>query len=196
MDGPLLAAELRGNQRLQRDLQPLLDLAIERAAAAAAARALQRVELGAQALAFGLYRSDHFREHVGWRHIVLIRIRRSTRKGAMSSIKTPSGLTIEDLVVGTGDAANAGQKVSVHYTGWTTDGKKFDSSKDRGQAFSFALGRGEVIRGWDEGVAGMKVGGKRKLTIPPDLGYGARGAGGAIPPNATLLFEVELLGVR
>ena len=114
----------------------------------------------------------------------------------MPAIKTPSGLTIEDLVVGTGDAANAGQKVSVHYTGWTTDGKKFDSSKDRGQAFIFALGRGEVIRGWDEGVAGMKVGGKRKLTIPPDLGYGARGAGGVIPPNATLLFEVELLAVR
>jgi FKBP-type peptidyl-prolyl cis-trans isomerase len=114
----------------------------------------------------------------------------------MSSIKTPSGLTIEDLIVGTGDEAGAGQKVSVHYTGWTTDGKKFDSSKDRGQAFIFALGRGEVIRGWDEGVAGMKVGGKRKLTIPPDLGYGSRGAGGVIPPNATLLFEVELLAVR
>ena len=114
----------------------------------------------------------------------------------MPAIKTPSGLTIEDLIVGTGDAAGAGQKVSVHYAGWTTDGKKFDSSKDRGQAFIFALGRGEVIRGWDEGVAGMKVGGKRKLTIPPDLGYGARGAGGAIPPNATLLFEVELLAVR
>src|SRR5256885_2254324 len=110
----------------------------------------------------------------------------------MPSIKSPSGLMIEDLVVGTGDAANAGQKVSVHYTGWTTDGKKFDSSKDRGQAFMFSLGRGEVIRGWDEGVAGMKVGGKRKLTIPPDLGYGSRGAGGAIPPNATLLFEVGL----
>ena len=114
----------------------------------------------------------------------------------MPAIKTPSGLTIEDLVVGTGDAANAGQKVSVHYTGWTTDGKKFDSSKDRGQAFIFSLGRGEVIRGWDEGVAGMKVGGKRKLTIPPDLGYGSRGAGKVIAPNATLLFEVELLAVR
>ena len=108
----------------------------------------------------------------------------------MAAIKTPSGLTIEDLVVGTGDAAKSGQRVSVHYTGWTTDGKKFDSSKDRGQPFSFGLGRGEVIRGWDEGVAGMKVGGKRKLTIPPDLGYGSRGAGNVIPPNATLLFEV------
>jgi FKBP-type peptidyl-prolyl cis-trans isomerase FkpA len=114
----------------------------------------------------------------------------------MAAIKTPSGLTIEDLVVGSGDAAKAGQRVSVHYTGWTTDGKKFDSSKDRNQAFSFSLGRGEVIRGWDEGVTGMKIGGKRKLTIPPDLGYGSRGAGGVIPPNATLLFEVELLAVR
>jgi len=114
----------------------------------------------------------------------------------MSSIKTPSGLTIEDLVVGTGDAASAGQKVSVHYTGWTTDGKKFDSSKDRGEPFVFPLGKGHVIKGWDEGVAGMKVGGKRKLTIPPNLGYGTRGAGGVIPPNATLLFEVELLAVR
>ena len=103
---------------------------------------------------------------------------------------------IEDLVVGTGDTAAAGQRVSVHYTGWTTDGKKFDSSKDRGQPFMFSLGEGEVIRGWDEGVAGMKVGGKRKLTIPPELGYGSRGAGKVIPPNATLLFEVELLAVR
>ena len=114
----------------------------------------------------------------------------------MPAIKTPSGLTIEDLIVGTGDTAGAGQRVSVHYTGWTTDGRKFDSSKDRGQPFMFSLGEGEVIRGWDEGVAGMKVGGKRKLTIPPELGYGSRGAGKVIPPNATLLFEVELLGVR
>jgi len=113
----------------------------------------------------------------------------------MASIKTPSGLTIEDLIVGTGDTAASGQRVSVHYTGWTTDGKKFDSSKDRGQPFMFSLGEGEVIRGWDEGVAGMKVGGKRKLTIPPELGYGSRGAGRVIPPNATLLFEVELLAV-
>jgi len=114
----------------------------------------------------------------------------------MSSIKTPSGLVIEELVMGNGNSAAAGQRVSVHYTGWLTDGKKFDSSKDRGQPFMFALGRGEVIRGWDEGVSGMKVGGKRKLTIPPELGYGARGAGGVIPPNATLVFEVELLAVR
>ena len=114
----------------------------------------------------------------------------------MTSIKTASGLVIEDLVVGDGAAAAAGQKVSVHYTGWLQNGTKFDSSKDRGEPLVFSLGRGQVIRGWDEGVNGMKVGGKRKLTIPPDLGYGARGAGGVIPPNAALLFEVELLGVR
>jgi FKBP-type peptidyl-prolyl cis-trans isomerase FkpA len=105
-------------------------------------------------------------------------------------------LKIEDLVVGDGVEAKSGNAVSVHYTGWLTDGTKFDSSVDRGQAFGFTLGQGQVIRGWDEGVAGMKVGGKRKLTIPPDLGYGSRGAGGVIPPGATLVFEVELLGVR
>ena len=114
----------------------------------------------------------------------------------MAAIKTASGLQIEELVVGTGAAAASGQKVSVHYTGWLTNGTKFDSSKDRNEAFVFGLGRGQVIRGWDEGVQGMKVGGKRKLTIPPELGYGARGAGGVIPPNATLVFEVELLGVN
>jgi FKBP-type peptidyl-prolyl cis-trans isomerase len=105
-------------------------------------------------------------------------------------------LKIEDLQVGTGDEAQKGKTVSVHYTGWLENGTKFDSSHDRRQPFSFPLGAGHVIRGWDEGVAGMKVGGKRKLTIPPDLGYGARGAGGVIPPNATLIFEVELLGVK
>jgi FKBP-type peptidyl-prolyl cis-trans isomerase len=105
-------------------------------------------------------------------------------------------LKIEDQVVGTGAEAVKGKQVMVHYTGWLTDGKKFDSSKDRGQPFHFALGRGQVIQGWDDGVAGMKVGGKRKLTIPPELGYGAAGAGGVIPPNATLVFEVELLGVK
>ncbi|MDX7953638.1 FKBP-type peptidyl-prolyl cis-trans isomerase [Lichenihabitans sp. Uapishka_5] len=108
---------------------------------------------------------------------------------------TPSGLQIEEITEGTGAEAKPGASVQVHYTGWLTDGKKFDSSKDRGQPFVFKLGGGQVIRGWDEGVEGMKVGGSRKLTIPPELGYGARGAGGVIPPNATLVFEVELLGV-
>jgi FKBP-type peptidyl-prolyl cis-trans isomerase len=113
----------------------------------------------------------------------------------MPANTTPSGLIIEDIAVGDGAAAVAGQKVKVHYTGWLTNGSKFDSSKDRGEPFEFPLGGGRVIKGWDEGVQGMKIGGKRKLTIPPDLGYGARGAGGVIPPNATLVFEVELLGV-
>jgi len=108
----------------------------------------------------------------------------------------PGKLQVEDVVVGSGDEAVKGKVVSVHYTGWLTDGKKFDSSKDRGQPFQFPLVRGQVIQGWDQGVQGMKVGGKRKLTIPPELGYGAQGAGGVIPPNATLVFEVELLGVR
>ena len=115
---------------------------------------------------------------------------------------TDSGLQFEDTKAGDGAEAQAGQQVQVHYTGWLYDptapksrGKKFDSSKDRGQPFSFGLGGGEVIRGWDEGVAGMKVGGTRVLTIPAELGYGARGAGGAIPPNATLVFEVDLLAV-
>ncbi|MGH8618023.1 MAG: FKBP-type peptidyl-prolyl cis-trans isomerase [Burkholderiales bacterium] len=105
-------------------------------------------------------------------------------------------LIIEELTVGAGAAATAGQHVTVHYTGWLTDGTKFDSSKDRGDPFDFPLGKGHVIKGWDEGVAGMQVGGKRKLTIPPAMGYGARGAGGVIPPNAVLVFEVELLGVK
>ena len=112
------------------------------------------------------------------------------------------GLQFEDTTLGTGAEAVAGKRVRVHYTGWLYDptasknrGTKFDSSKDRGQPFSFGLGGGEVIRGWDEGVKGMKVGGTRVLTIPPEMGYGARGAGGAIPPNAKLVFEVELLGV-
>jgi FKBP-type peptidyl-prolyl cis-trans isomerase len=106
-----------------------------------------------------------------------------------------TSLIIEDLSVGEGAEAVAGKHVTVHYTGWLTEGTKFDSSLDRNDPFDFPLGRGHVIRGWDEGVAGMKVGGKRKLTIPPEMGYGARGAGGVIPPNATLVFEVELLGV-
>ncbi len=114
----------------------------------------------------------------------------------MAEVTTPSGLKYDDLKAGTGAEAKAGQTVSVHYTGWLTDGKKFDSSVDRGQPFEFPLGMGRVIKGWDEGVQGMKVGGKRKLTIPPGLGYGTRGAGGVIPPNATLVFDVELLGVH
>ena len=112
---------------------------------------------------------------------------------------TASGLQYEDTVTGTGATAQAGQSVTVHYTGWLYNngvkGAKFDSSKDRNDPFEFDLGAGMVIKGWDEGVQGMKVGGTRVLTIPPQLGYGARGAGGVIPPNATLVFEVELLGV-
>ena len=106
-----------------------------------------------------------------------------------------SELEIEDQIVGDGEEAVAGQTVEVHYTGWLTDGTKFDSSHDRDQTFSFKLGGGQVIAGWDQGVAGMKIGGARKLTIPADLGYGERGAGGVIPPNATLVFKVELIGL-
>ena len=111
-------------------------------------------------------------------------------------VTTASGLQYVDVVPGDGREAVKGDLVVVHYTGTLTDGTKFDSSKDRNDPFSFPLGAGRVIKGWDEGVAGMKVGGTRKLTIPPDLGYGARGAGGVIPPNATLMFDVELLEVR
>ena len=117
----------------------------------------------------------------------------------MAYTTTPSGLQYEDAVVGEGAEATKGKQVAVHYTGWLyndgVQGAKFDSSRDRNDPFIFGLGMGMVIQGWDEGVQGMKVGGTRVLTIPPDLGYGARGAGGVIPPNATLVFEVELLGV-
>jgi len=116
-----------------------------------------------------------------------------------TAITRADGLKIEDLVVGTGATAEAGKTVSVNYTGWLIEKSKadhFDSSLDRGQPFDFPLGQGRVIKGWDEGVAGMKVGGKRMLTIPPSLGYGSQGAGGVIPPNATLVFEVDLLDVR
>lgn len=108
---------------------------------------------------------------------------------------TASGLQYWDIVVGTGATATPRSMVRVHYSGFLTNGEKFDSSRDRGEPFSFPLGAGQVIKGWDEGVAGMKVGGQRQLRIPPELGYGAAGAGGAIPPNATLIFDVELLGV-
>lgn len=111
------------------------------------------------------------------------------------AVTTGSGLKYIDDVVGAGEAPATGKRVSVHYTGRLSDGKKFDSSVDRGQPFEFVIGVGQVIKGWDEGVATMKVGGKRQLIIPPDLGYGARGAGSAIPPNAELIFDVELLAV-
>ena len=124
----------------------------------------------------------------------------SLAQGASAKMtELADGLKYTDSTVGTGAEATAGRKVTVHYTGWLDDngekGKKFDSSVDRGEPFSFTLGAHQVIRGWDEGVAGMKVGGKRTLVIPPALGYGARGAGGVIPPNATLMFDVELLKV-
>jgi peptidylprolyl isomerase len=118
----------------------------------------------------------------------------------MAMTKTASGLQYEDTVAGNGDTAVAGKTCVMHYTGWLwlndAKGEKFDSSLDRGRPFSFGLGNGQVIKGWDEGVAGMKIGAKRTLLIPPDLGYGPRGAGGVIPPNATLIFEVELLELK
>lgn len=109
---------------------------------------------------------------------------------------TPSGLQYQDVVTGSGAEAAPGQTAVVHYTGWLTDGTKFDSSRDRGEPFSFSLGAGQVIAGWDQGVAGMKVGGRRKLVIPPDLGYGPRGSPPVIPPDATLVFDVELLELK
>ena len=114
----------------------------------------------------------------------------------VSSTTTPSGLQYKDLVVGTGEGARSRATAVVHYTGWLMDGTKFDSSLDRGVPFEFVIGRGQVISGWDEGVGSMKVGGKRELIIPPDLGYGDRGAGGVIPPGAILKFEVELIELR
>jgi FKBP-type peptidyl-prolyl cis-trans isomerase len=123
-------------------------------------------------------------------------IKKETKNMAEQTVTTESGLKYLDVTVGTGRLAELGDTASVHYTGWLADGKKFDSSVDRKEPFSFRLGAGQVIKGWDEGVMGMKIGGKRKLTIPPQLGYGARGAGGVIPPNATLTFDVKLLDLR
>lgn len=120
----------------------------------------------------------------------------SSNGGSVAEGESVSELIQEDLTVGSGVEATTGKEVTVHYTGWLEDGTKFDSSVDRGQPFVFGLGQGRVIRGWDQGVVGMKVGGKRKLTIPAELGYGARGAGEVIPPNATLIFDVELLKVE
>ena len=125
----------------------------------------------------------------------------SLQNAGQDSISDKIGTNMPELQVevmneGDGAVAEAGQKVSVHYTGWLTDGTKFDSSVDRGTPFEFPLGAGRVIKGWDQGVQGMKIGEKRKLTIPPEMGYGASGAGGVIPPNATLVFEVELLGLN
>ncbi len=111
-------------------------------------------------------------------------------------VKTPSGLQYWDIKVGTGQEAKEGSRVRVHYTGWLTSGKKFDSSVDAGKPFDFRIGNGEVIKGWEEGVSGMKVGGKRQLRIPPQLAYGKEGYPGAIPPNATLIFDIQLLGVQ
>src|SRR6201993_2010676 len=132
--------------------------------------------------------------------IAAVPVLRHADAAANQVIEMPNGLKYTDTKTGDGASARAGNKVSVHYTGWLSDsgakGKKFDSSVDRGQPFQFTLGQHQVIAGWDEGVAGMKVGGKRTLTIPPELGYGARGAGGVIPPNATLIFDVELLQVE
>ncbi|RMH67330.1 MAG: FKBP-type peptidyl-prolyl cis-trans isomerase [Cyanobacteria bacterium J003] len=116
--------------------------------------------------------------------------------GNSKVVTTPSGLQYEDIVVGSGAQPQAGDRVTVHYTGMLTDGRIFDSSRDRGQPFQFQIGVGQVIKGWDEGVGSMHVGGQRRLIIPPNLGYGARGVGGVIPPNATLIFDVELLGVQ
>ena len=120
----------------------------------------------------------------------------AAKEAAAQVVTTASGLKIEDLKVGDGPSPKTGQMVEVHYTGTLLDGKKFDSSRDRGQPFGFQIGVGQVIKGWDEGVASMKVGGRRKLTIPSNLAYGERGAGADIPPNATLVFDVELLGVK
>ena len=137
-------------------------------------------------------RAPGYWQTVSW-HGTSFKISLADVEGAVA---TPSGLRYVDTVPGTGESPMTGQRVTVHYTGMLEDGTKFDSSLDRGQPFQFNIGTGQVIKGWDEGLMTMKVGGKRRLIIPPDLGYGARGAGGVIPPNAILIFDVELLGVN
>jgi len=129
---------------------------------------------------------------------VIVPVPSSTETAAASAEppKAPAGLVKEDIKVGTGPAAKTGDHVIVHYTGTLTDGTKFDSSVDRGEPFDFGLGAGQVIKGWDQGVVGMKKGGKRKLTIPPELGYGKQGSPPKIPPDATLVFEIELIGIQ
>lgn len=158
-----------------------------------------------QAASTGIFSLVWVRTKAGWR---IIHDHSSAQTGGTASanpsaktaspqrVTLPGGLVLEDVTVGTGAQAMAGRTVSVHYTGWLASGQKFDSSVDRGQPFEFVLGAGQVIPGWDRGVQGMKVGGKRRLTIPAAMGYGDRGAGGVIPPGATLYFEVELLQVR
>ena len=128
--------------------------------------------------------------------LIIFSMKEASMSSAAEEVTTESGLKYTDLKVGTGREAQPGDTASVHYTGWLMDGKKFDSSVDRGSPFEFPVGKGRVIKGWDEGVISMKVGGKRKLIIPAHLGYGDRGAGGVIPPGATLIFEVELLGIK
>jgi peptidylprolyl isomerase len=157
-----------------------------------------RVTVGGKDASGAFRYTDTFVRRLGrWRAVAS----QDTRIGqqppsAGAEVTTPSGLKYSDLVVGTGENPRPGQMVTVHYTGTLENGTKFDSSVDRGQPFTFQIGAGRVIKGWDEGVMTMKVGGKRRLIIPPSLGYGARGAGGVIPPNATLIFEVELLGAQ
>lgn len=143
--------------------------------------------------------TDTFVKRQGRWQVLASQYTQIPQQGAKSmngEVITPSGLKYLDRVEGTGASPKTGQSVTVHYTGTLENGTKFDSSVDRGQPFVFQIGMGRVIKGWDEGVMTMKIGGKRKLIIPPDLGYGARGAGGVIPPNATLIFEVELLDVK
>jgi ketosteroid isomerase-like protein len=143
--------------------------------------------------------TDTFVKRKGRWQVIASQYTQIPRQGAKSmngEVTTPSGLMYVDIIEGTGASPKPGQQVTVHYTGTLENGTKFDSSVDRGEPFGFQIGMGRVIKGWDEGVMTMKIGGKRKLIIPPDLGYGARGAGGRIPPNSTLIFEVELLGVK